>query len=267
MLAEQRIERIYVKVERAKEHFQSLEGEVYAYLASKPYSVGIKRDPISRRPIYFLKDIHPTPLKISAILGDTINNLRSALDHLAYQLVWLGTGDPPSEHVYFPISDDRAKYFKQGKEKIKGARAQAINAIDELEPYRGGNDTLWRLHKLNNVDKHRILITAGSTYSINLGAYLFRKMQRDLASHPKFSQLGDMPPPDAFYGDRMFPLKVGDELFIDVPDAIIDEQLQFKFELVFAEKDVITAEPILETVQPMIELVNEIVVGFAPLLV
>ena len=70
-----RLELIGVKVDRAKDHFGALENEVRQYLDSKPYSIGVKRQPESRRLVYFVENVQPTPIKISAILGDVIHNL------------------------------------------------------------------------------------------------------------------------------------------------------------------------------------------------
>lgn len=265
MPARERLEVIGVKVERAKEHLRSLETEVRSYLASTPYVVGTRRDPESRRLIYFLVSVQPTPLKISAILGDSIHNLRSALDHLAYQLVSVGTGKAPSSHVYFPIADDRTKYLEQRRHQIKGASPQAIAAVDALTPYKGGSDTLWKLHKLNNVDKHRVLITAGSAFqSVNIGPHLGREMQKQLASTPLASKVSELPPLDLFLrpADRLFPLKQGDELFIDAPEAVSDEKLQFRFEVAFGEQDVIFGEPIIETLASMVTCVENLVPPF-----
>jgi hypothetical protein len=92
-----------------------------------------------------------------------------------------------------------------------------------------GSDTLWKLHKLNNVDKHRVLITAGSAFqSVNIGPHLGREMQKQLASTPLASKLSELPPLDLFLrpADRLVPLKQGDELFIDAPEAVSDEKLQ-----------------------------------------
>jgi hypothetical protein len=38
----------------------------------------------------------------------------------------------------------------------------AIAAIDAVQPYGGRNDVLWHLHELNNIDKHRLILTVGS---------------------------------------------------------------------------------------------------------
>lgn len=269
MSARDRLDLIAVKVERSREHVRTLEAEVRSYLSSNPYVIGTKRDPESRRLIYFLVSVQPTPHRVSAILGDTIHNLRSALDHLAYQLVWVGTGKAPLSHVYFPIADDQARYLEQRRHQMKGAPPPAIAAIDALTPYKGGNDQLWRLHKLNNVDKHRVLITAGSAFqSVNIGAYLSREMQKQFASSPSASKPVEFPVLDLFIkpADRMFPLKQGDELFIDGPDAIPNEKLQFRFEVAFGEQGVVFGEPIIETLASMVTLVESIVPTFEPYL-
>ncbi len=267
MNARDRLGLISVKVVRAKEHLATITADVHAYLALKPYGVGTKRAPETGRMIYFVANVHPTPLRISATIGDAIHNLRCALDHLAYQLILVGTGKQPSSRVYFPIADDRTKYLEQRRRQFKGATQAAIATLDGLEPYKGGNDLLWCLHKLNNVDKHRVLLTAGSALrSINLGAYLSRGMQKYLAASPIADNYPEMPVIDLFYrpADRLFPLKVGDELFIDAPDAELDEKLEFRFEMAFGEKDIAFGDPILETMTSLVQLVETILPKFEP---
>jgi hypothetical protein len=96
------------------------------------------------------------PVEIALIAGDAIQNLVSALDHLAYQLVMVGSNDNPPNRkwIYFPIADDAAKYESKKLIRIEGARESAIKAIDALKPYKGGNDRLWALYRLNSIDKH-----------------------------------------------------------------------------------------------------------------
>ena len=267
MTARDRLNLIAVKVDRAQEHLASLSAEVRLYLDSKPYAVSAKRHPESGRLIYFVAGVRPTPPKLSALLGDTIHNLRSALDHLAYQIVWVGIGKSPSSHVYFPIADDRAKYLEQRRRQLKGATPAAISTIDSLSPYKGGNDELWQLHKLNNVDKHRVLITAGSAFrSVNIGAHMSREMHKHLASSPMGEKFAEMPPLDLFIrpADRMFPLKPGDELFIDGPDAEPNDKLEFRFEVAFGEQAVAFGVPIVETLTSLVMLVQGILPKFEP---
>lgn len=266
MTADERVEQIRLKVDRARKHFHDLKVEIDSFLATNPYVIGTKRNLQTQQLIYFLEEVHQTPLEISTILGDTIHNLRSALDHLAYQLVWLETGKIPSDHIYFPIADDAVKYQQKRQHQVKGAPPQAISAIDALQPYKGGNDVLWKLHALNNIDKHRALIIIGSAYhSINLGAHISRQLQHETSSNPDFAHLSAFSPLDAFFrpADRMFPLKQGDELFIDSPNAKVDKHLQFRFHIALGESFIV-GEPVIEAVQPMIDLVDNIVLQFKP---
>lgn len=146
-----------------------------AFLSEKPYKIGVRRDAVTRRPIYFLESAKPVPDKIALIAGDALQNLMGTLDHLAYQLVCKDTNDaPPNPNwIYFPIADDKPKYDDRKHGKMAGAATATIAAIDALMPYHGGDDLLWALYRLNNIEKHRLLLTVGSQAGgIHLGQLL-----------------------------------------------------------------------------------------------
>ena len=91
------------KVERAQQHIRDLNTEIRAFLDGQPYTISTKNDLQTRKLIYYVADVRSVPLSIAAITGDVIQNLRSALDHLAYELVVVGTGSAgPHTRVYFP---------------------------------------------------------------------------------------------------------------------------------------------------------------------
>jgi hypothetical protein len=268
MTADDRLALIRVKVERAKEHVRDLEIEVRSFLVANPYVVEFKRDAQTGEAIHYVISVRETPITMTAIIGDVLHNLRSALDHLAYQLV-IVSGATPSKQTYFPISDDATKYKVEAPGKITGMSKTAVKAIDAIKPYKGGDDMLWRLHRLNIIDKHRALITVGSALrSLNIGAYGFRRMQRELSSEPYWTEIVDMPPLDAFYkvADRLFPLKEGDVLFIDKdPDPEVDEQMHFRFDVAFGESGIAEGEPLLETLSGMADRVDDVILSFKPL--
>jgi hypothetical protein len=263
MTADERIALIRVKIERAKQHIHELNSEIRAFFDTNPFIVGTKRNPKTRQLIYYLVSVHEVPLTIAAIAGDILQNLRSALDHLAYQLVLVGRGSgDPLRHVYFPIADDAKKYESEKIKKTRGMREAAIKAIDAVKPYRGGNDILWHLNRLNNVDKHRLLITVGSAYrSINVGPHSDHFMQKI------FGIKITGPPVFLRPADRQFPLKAGNELFIDYPDSEVNEQIQFQFEIAFGEAEVIKGKSLIETLQQMADSVDSLILSFAPFLV
>lgn len=257
-----RITNIELKVERAKEHIRNLQVEVAAFLRTSPYVIGTRKNPQTGQLIYYLTTVKEVTPRIAVICGDALQNLRSALDHLAWRLVE-ANGRTPTAHTAFPIYDDSAKYEAGSPGQVKGMSNAAIEAIDFLKPYKGGNDTLWRLHKLNNIDKHRFVIAVGSAFrSVDLGGHLFGKMIE------MFPDLADAKPVQAFFtpGDRMFPLKVGDELFVDAPDAKVNEKLQFLFDIAFGEPQIIEGDPLLETLREFADVVDNLIRAFTPLL-
>ncbi len=254
------------KVERAKEHIVQLEKILGIFLESDPYKVVAKRDSQTRKPIYYVGNIKHTPALITTISGDILQNLRSALDHLAYQLFLVGTNGAsgPGRHIYFPIADSPPEYKSSLPGKVKGMRQDAIDAINCIEPYKGGKGhQLWVLHKLNNIDKHRLLVAVGSAYrSVNVGPMLHRNMQELLGGRSVVPKLDLFLKP----ADKLCPLKVGDELFVGAPDAEIDQQMQFRFNVAFGEPQIIEGEPLLETLKQMANIVDGLIPSFGPCL-
>ena len=106
-----------------------------------------------------------TPIRWSVIFGEILYNLRSALDHLVWQLV-LANGQTPGRHSAFPITN-----HAQGWEKIKdnllnGVSSRHKSMIGYLQPYTGGINLPFDVSKLqflddlSNIEKHRYLIVA-----------------------------------------------------------------------------------------------------------
>ena len=266
----ERLRHIDLKVERAKCHVADLDREIRGFLNSRPYGVGTKRDPNSRKLIYYVTGVRDTPSRLPLIAGDAIQNLMSALDHLAYQLVCSDTDDgPPNPNwIYFPIQDTLDKYEAKKWGKIEGARQETIDAIDALKPYQGGNDPLWMLYRLNNIEKHRLLITVGSMFqSLDLGAHMSAMMAKSFGNDPASPFFGkELPVLSAFFkpADVLFPLKAGDELFIDAVDAEPNEKMQFRFDVALYEPQIVEAQSILETLHQLTTLVEGIVVALTP---
>jgi len=90
--------------------------------------------------VYYLSKVQPIPATIAPIAGDAIQNLRTALDHLAWQLFQIGTGGAIiNRKVYFPIADDATKYAAY-LSRLSGFRLDAITTLRTIEPYKGGKD-------------------------------------------------------------------------------------------------------------------------------
>jgi len=221
---------------------------------------------------------------IPVVAGEAIQNMRSALDHLAWHLVEIGCAKQSitlnkteRKQIGFPIidTDIPAQYEASRKAKVKGMTQAAIDAIDATKPYKGGNDLLWRLNQLNNIDKHRLLITVGSALAHFVAP---RFIRRGLARHIVEEKGIDVPPsidlsaalnfniiPDKEF--RKCPLEVGDEL-VSGFDRILDqdEEMNFTFDIVFNEPGVVECEPILPMLVETLKYVNNLILSFRPLL-
>lgn len=264
---DERLKHVTLKIKRAKEHIAELESQLRSFFDSYPFKVGTKRDPDTRKLIYFVASAEPIPECVPLVAGDAIQNLMSALDHLAYQLVCSDTGDnPPNPNwIYFPIADDVFKYDAKKHEKMKGAKQVTFDAIDALKPYKGGNDVLWTLYRLNNIEKHRLLLTVGSyAAGINISQHMantFRSVFPDEAI-TSFESMNVFINP----ADNGFPLKPGFELFVDAADEKPNPKQQFRFGVALREPGIIEDKSVLDTVNKFSVLVENIVKSLMPLL-
>ncbi len=168
LTAEERLILIRVKIERAKKHLADFDVQAEAFRDAYTHVIGTRKDPQTRQAIQYFTKLPISKFEVLAVAGDVLQNLRSALDHLAFHLVEVGLrrsiGEKIGKRVAFPIIEKAKEYEGFKTRKIKGARKATIKAIDDLKPYKRRNSPLWLLHYVNNVDKHRHLIKVGSDY-------------------------------------------------------------------------------------------------------
>ena len=262
---DERLKHVALKIKRAKEHVADLERQLRAFLNTGPYKVAAKHDTQTRKLIYYVASAEPIPDCVPLVAGDAIQNLMSALDHLAYQIVCSDTGDnPPNPNwIYFPIADDVVKYEAKKRGKIEGAHQDTFDAIDTIKPYKGGNDLLWALYRLNNVEKHRLLLTVGAQAAgINLGQLMMSHLSEVFPAEAvaAFESM------DIFLNpaDKGFPLKAGFELYIGAVDEKPNPKQQFRFDVVLSEPGIVDGKPLLEMVNQFASIVENIVTQLTP---
>lgn len=119
--------------------------------------------PQSGRKAWVAREKTPLPAIINAEAGAIIGSLRSSLDLLAAALA-KRNGVRPSEDTHFPIFGSLYDMIDpiKGLERKKWLSQAEISIIKALEPYRGGNESLWPLHHLNNVRKHERLVVVNA---------------------------------------------------------------------------------------------------------
>jgi hypothetical protein len=166
------LEGVNLKMLRAFVHAQEAQTIGQAVYRSGPYPfrVEVKRGGLEHR--YRAQAETLVDPMLNVVLGDFVHNLRSSLDHLAYQLVLLN-GRTPWPKIALPIYDARPGHYssrwfgRRWKAKpldiAKEVSREALKIIESVQPYSGSHDGLLlsAVRDLNNFDKHRELILAG----------------------------------------------------------------------------------------------------------
>ena len=164
-----------LKFDRAGEHLLQRESEVSDWFNGKNHRLIHEADPqctdrINVR-VVFLQS--PPTDRWSITIGEILYNLRSCLDHIAFEL----NGRPHNAHYLseFPIvgrenqfgkpdtnpNDAPRKFAEFVNRKLVGCKQPAVEAIEAMQPYKHAlgykEHPLWMLNFLCNMDKHRTL--------------------------------------------------------------------------------------------------------------
>jgi len=158
---------VWLKVVRADEHLKAIRVAVAEFLGSNPYSARREFDAKRREYVYYAQ-VHHRPTGIGVLVGDFAHNVRSAFDHIAWQLACLGAG-PPDDRTQFPIYDKLSDWSIRRREIRSILPAARDGYIESLQPYHGLTTIddrprylLRLLRDLSNTDKHRSILLIGS---------------------------------------------------------------------------------------------------------
>jgi hypothetical protein len=193
------------KIEWAKRHLADLKKSIDDTLKAHPCRFVGQMNPKTGEYVLGVQGLPAMDPAWSLSVGDIVHNLRSALDHLAWQLVILD-GGTPDENTQFPIRDSpfnkRGQWVRpQLRPEVKSPHI--LDALEEVQPYFGpygepavyAESQLWRVHRLDIIDKHRLLLVVRA--ALNVG-------------HMWWGSWGDDPPPSVWLNTS--PLQDGDDV-------------------------------------------------------
>jgi len=164
------------KLARAVEHFESFNVEAQSFAQSVKHEIVLKWNPATGEKWLVLWDSDHFPsMRLSAIVGDVLFNLRSALDNVVCGLVRRADSAATCETLQFPICTSE-KAFENAL-----ARGQLEDVPDDARRFIKGVQPMWSpennrplhplslVHDLNNRDKHRAVhMTIGFTRGAEL---------------------------------------------------------------------------------------------------
>jgi hypothetical protein len=158
------LDSVQLKIFRAAQHIKSLESELEGYFKGNPGKMVRQPHASEDEAIFLFVPEGPIPARFGLIVGDVLQNLRSSLDYLVWELVLTANGQPTKENM-FPICSTAELFEEQiRRHRLDGVPVDAIAEIKRFQPYHLGQDfnkgMLWVLDELTNINKHRrILLT------------------------------------------------------------------------------------------------------------
>ncbi|SDO72653.1 hypothetical protein SAMN04489867_0423 [Pedococcus dokdonensis] len=161
----------FAKLHRVEEVYQALRLEAEGLRLDFLDVLRIELTP-DRSTYRFIVDNPPTiPSHWAVTTGEALYNLRSALDHAAFELSVRGLGRDldPDEAFWsqFTLTDSEKKFRERAKKELPGLSVEQLDLIERVQPYlkrgREHEPTLFDqaaysmglLNRLGNVEKHR----------------------------------------------------------------------------------------------------------------
>lgn len=174
------------RLKRAKENTQALDSEISRFVSHLPV-IRFKGEDLvftddDRKAFEMLRDFalkREVPSRFSVLSGEVIHHLRSAFDHVIWQLSSPALRSSHPHRIEFPVFDvnpttDKNKLDLYGR-KVDGiSSATALAQIKSLQPYLRGTDfanhPLWLIHDMDRIDKHRDLVIVVAGLGVQLDA-------------------------------------------------------------------------------------------------
>ena len=165
----------YEQINGAREHLDALKPEIDDFTEEIANSISLKykRGFIKINGRHLLVPIgtagfpinRPAPPRASRLIGDTVGNLRKALDYLVYELACF---DSKSiiEKTQFVIVD-WPKGFRSNLWHLDGLIPEHIAMFEQLQPYKGCHWTKL-IRDLSNPDKHKTLTAIKHPIALSL---------------------------------------------------------------------------------------------------
>jgi hypothetical protein len=151
-----------LKIHRATEHVNELN---VLFQKQRPFSYVLETNTKTGQRATFAKRNESVIHRAAVICGDAIHNLRSSLDHAYWDIVSpFAITDQERRWLQFPFSETEARLDDSVKMRLADKVSPSFyQALLDLKPHGepGGNEYLALIHKLDILDKHKLLIPTG----------------------------------------------------------------------------------------------------------
>jgi hypothetical protein len=147
----------HLKVKQSQKHIECLNRLLADYGARVKF--GFRKAEETDLVSWTLVFSEPPPEDVSPLIGDSIHNLRSALDLMICDVARLRA--ETTDHLAFPFAKDEERLDKEIKKReIARLGNDIIDLVKAEKPYPEGNRALIGLHELDILDKHHMILPA-----------------------------------------------------------------------------------------------------------
>lgn len=196
-------------VQRANEHVKQVDAEVAAFFEAQPYLVYAKYDFDAPEHTIRVRALAQPSSHVALVAADALQNLRSALDHLIYQLANLDPNVPRGERTQFPIYETVERFDAMPKTYLEGVPGRYWADLYGCQPFNPDFALLWPLLVLNDRDKHRVLesfVASAANVTITAPADIASTFRQVTWLTDKFD-LDDDAVMGTFRSDRQVPMQ------------------------------------------------------------
>lgn len=170
------------RIEKAKQDYISLYHKTEEFL----YQLfeGMPKGKDKQTGDYVIKMRNPKDFNLEGdakvLTVQIIENLRSALDYLVFQLSAKNDPNLNERSPQFVIADDKTKFNRESKTRLKYLTDEEKKFIEEIQPYHG-NSFLRLLRDATNPGKHRQLLEVSTGGKVDI--YLDKQKNKDHADY------------------------------------------------------------------------------------
>ncbi|MCU1645408.1 MAG: hypothetical protein JWN03_5683 [Nocardia sp.] len=151
------------RVRRASEIRAEIGAEWARHLTDHPRRFDVVRGDTDTSWTFVVETLTPMPVRLSALFGEWLYELRAALDGIVYYLAVRDSGQnpPPAERgIFFPVFTDPAKYDDTNhRGRMKALSDESFALLRQVQPFNAqpdhGSNVLWWLEELARIDRHR----------------------------------------------------------------------------------------------------------------
>ena len=159
------------RIDQAKANYIALASEMEAFLYK--YIEGMVKGWDKESEVFVIQLRHPTDNVVTGaprvLVAQIVENLRTALDYMIFQLSVLNASELNERAPQFVIADSESDFKRQAKRRLRYLTAEQMSFVERIQPYHG-NGMLAILGELAGMGKHRSLLSVRDNTGLEIHA-------------------------------------------------------------------------------------------------